>query len=67
MKAIDTWSTVQMKSFIIKAMWYDGELQELDLADLLLAVKHTHRSKDWIRTFSSAYKQVLDTYFEENV
>ena len=63
MSNIDTWSSIQMRSFIVKALWYEGELQDLDLADLLYAVKHTHRSKDWLRRFAMVWKvEVAATY-----
>lgn len=63
MKHIDKWSSVQMRSFIVKALWYDGELQDIGFDDLYDAVKGDMRSRDWMHRFANVWKEeVAATY-----
>jgi hypothetical protein len=63
MLVIDTWSSVQMRSFIVRKLWAYGELQSVSFDDLYEMCDGDNRSTDWLRRFVKVWlEQVEPTY-----
>lgn len=63
MQVIDTWSSVQMRSFIVRKLWAYGEVSDITFDDLYEMVNGDERSNDWLRRFVKVWLKEVDATY----